>query len=91
MWRLSRTDTFVRTARKLLRRNPQLKTAFGETLEDLEKDPQDPRLKLHRLRGQLDGLWAVRVTFQIRIVLLVDEDQHELTLLDIGSHDDVYR
>jgi addiction module RelE/StbE family toxin len=91
MWRLSRTDTFARTARKLLKRSPHLLDPLAGALEQLEKDPWHPQLKLHRLRGQLDGLWAVRVTYQIRIVLLVDEGQRELTLLDIGSHDDVYR
>ena len=91
MWRLSRTDTFVRTARRFVKRNPQLAPALAATLEQLADDPRHPRLRLHRLRGQLDGLWAARVTYRIRVVLILDEDQREITLLDVGTHDEVYR
>lgn len=91
MWRLSRTETFVRTARKLVKRSPQLVPALTAALETLESDPRHPRLKLHRLHGPLEGLWAVRVSHQIRVVLVLDDDRCELTLLDVGSHDEVYR
>jgi mRNA-degrading endonuclease YafQ of YafQ-DinJ toxin-antitoxin module len=91
MWKLSRTETFVRTARRRLKRDPQLQNAFAECLELLESDPNHPRLKLHRLRGQLDGLWAVRVTYRVRIVLALDEEERSIVLLDLGSHDEVYR
>ncbi len=91
MWRLRRTETFVRTARKLVKKSPQLVAPLAEALELLESDPRHPRLKLHPLHGQLDGLWAVRVTYQIRVILLLDADTQELTLLDVGSHDEVYR
>ena len=91
MWRLSRTDTFLRTARRLVKRDPQLATPLSATLEQLEDDPRHQRLRLHRLRGQLEGLWAARVTYRIRVVLILDEDQREITLLDVGTHDEVYR
>ena len=90
MWRLSRTDTFARTARRLLKRNPQLVEPLGAALELLEADPHHPRLRLHRLRGRLDGLWAARVTYRVRLVLTLDETDREVILLDIGSHDEVY-
>mgnify|MGYP001301487111 CR=1 FL=1 len=91
MWRLSRTDTFIRTARRLMKRDPLLEGALAAVLEQLEKDPRHPRLRLHRLRGRLEGLCAVRVTYRIRLVLILDEDDREITLLDIGTHDEVYR
>lgn len=91
MWRLSRTNTFARTARRLVKRDARLATPLASALEQLEDDPYHPRLKLNRLHGQLEGLWAVRVTFRIRLVLLVAEDGREITLLDVGTHDEVYR
>jgi mRNA-degrading endonuclease YafQ of YafQ-DinJ toxin-antitoxin module len=91
MWRLGRTDTFVRTARRLVKRDPRLKPHLQATLGLLELDPHHPRLKLHQLRGALDGLWAVRVTYRIRLVLTLDEESRQIILLDIGSHDEVYR
>jgi addiction module RelE/StbE family toxin len=91
MWRLRRTDTFIRTARKLATRRPQLVAPLTAALELLASDPRHPRLRLHRLHGPLEGLWAARVSYQIRLVVAVDDDQREVTLLDIGSHDEVYR
>lgn len=91
MWRLSRTDTFLRTARRLVKRDPQLAEALAATLEQLEDDPRHPRLKLHRLRGQLEGLWAARITYQIRVVFTLNEHDREIVLLDVGTHDEVYR
>jgi addiction module RelE/StbE family toxin len=91
MWRLSRTESFVRTARRLVKRDPQLVAPLAAALEQLEADPRHPRLKLHQLRGNLDGLWAVRVTYRIRVVMVLHEDAREITLLDVGTHDEVYR
>ena len=44
-----------------------------------------------RDRGELDGLWAVRVTYSVRLVLSPDNIRHEIILIDIGSHDEAYR
>ena len=85
------TPTFIRTARKLLNKTPSLKPEFQTVLEQLESDPLHPRLRLHALKGRLQGKHAVSVTYSHRIILLLQLDQHEITLLDIGTHDEVYR
>jgi len=60
-------------------------------LRDLESDPHQPRLQLHALGGSLSQYHAVRVTYAYRIVLILLVDEQQITLIDIGSHDDVYR
>jgi len=50
-----------------------------------------PHLKLHALSGKLDGCYAVSLTFSYRITLTLMVTGKEIILLDIGSHDDVYR
>ncbi len=91
MWRLSRTETFVRTARRLVKRDPRLAQALTATLELLADDPWNPRLRIHGLKGRLKELWAVRVNFSIRLIIVLDRENKLITLLDIGSHDEVYR
>jgi len=91
MWRLQRTDTFARTLRRLLKRSPKLASPVAAALELLEVDPFAPALRLHSLHGQLEGLWAARVTHQIRLILVLVKEEQEITLVDVGSHDDVYR
>lgn len=85
------TPTFIRTARKLLRKTPALRPEFQTVIEQLEADPAHPRLRLHPLKGNLQGKHAVSLTYSHRIILLLRLDQHEITLIDIGTHDEVYR
>ena len=85
------THHFERRARKFLRKHPDLRTAFKDTLEQLRLDPFEPGLKLHGLSGRLAGVQAVSVTHSYRLTLTLKVTEREITLLDVGSHDDLYR
>ena len=85
------TQTFLRTARKFVRKHPDLVGVLEDVLGQLEEDPTAPRLRLHRLKGTHRGKHAVRLTYTYRIVLILQMKEKEITLLDIGSHDEVYR
>ena len=85
------TQTFVRAARKFTRRHPNLAGVLGDILGQLETDPMAPRLRLHRLKGKHRGKHAVSLTYSHRIVLMLEITKKEVILLDIGSHDEVYR
>lgn len=58
----------------------------------LEADPTNPLLKAHKLKGKLDGVWSLKVGYDLRI--LYEHVEHEgrqaIHLLAIGTHDDVY-
>lgn len=85
------TQHFERRARKLLRTHPDLRQILRDTLDDLGRDPFQPRLKLHLLSGNLAGVQAVSLTDSNRLTLLVRVTQREIVLLDISTHDEVYR
>ena len=59
-------------------------------MEDLCKDPFQSHLKLHPLKGKLEGLYAISLTYSYRITLTFKITAHEIILLDVGSHDEVY-
>ena len=82
---------FTRAARKFLRAQPELAQRFQRTLSDLVQDPNQPHLRLHALHGELEGMHAVRVTYAYRITLTLRLSEEHIELVDIGSHDDVYR
>lgn len=84
-------NSFKRQLKKFLKQRRDLRMEVERVLNYLESDPFDPQLKIHPLEGQLSGCWAVTVTYSYRIVLAVDIAAREVTLLDIGSHDEVYR
>jgi len=63
-------------------------------LELLAQDAFDPRLKTHKLRGQLEGLWACWVEYDCRIVFGFEPDPESnkdmIVLVDIGTYEEVY-
>ena len=89
-WTLVTTAFFDRRARKLLTKHPDLRLRFIETMVQLGADPFQPSLRLHPLTGKLQGMQSVSLTYSYRITLTVQVTEHEVLLLDIGSHDEVY-
>jgi mRNA-degrading endonuclease YafQ of YafQ-DinJ toxin-antitoxin module len=85
------TQHFERRARKFLRKHPDLRQALRDTLDDLSRDPFQAKLKLHPLSGNLAGVQAVSLTYSYRLTLLLRVTEQEVVLLDIGTHDEVYR
>jgi mRNA-degrading endonuclease YafQ of YafQ-DinJ toxin-antitoxin module len=89
-WTLIRTDTFRRELRNYLKRHPDRAAVVREVLALLEENPQTPSLRLHPLKGRMKGLHAVRLTYGDRITLILAIRAHEIVLLNIGTHDEVY-
>lgn len=85
------SEKFLRQARRFFRKHPDLKPRFAATVNALQQDPFQPGLGLHQLTGKLSGCHAVRLTYSYRITLTLLISEKDVILLDIGSHDDVYR
>ena len=85
------TESFARTARKFLQRHPDLAGIFEDVIRQLEADPHAPRLRLHPLQGKHKGKQAASLTYEYRIVLILRLSAKEVVLLDVGTHDAVYR
>jgi addiction module RelE/StbE family toxin len=86
---------FKRSFKKLIKKNPQLKPRIFDVLQKLAEDPFTPSLKSHKLSGNLEELWSCSVVYDCRIIFSFSEDRESLEviilLIDIGSHDQVYR
>jgi addiction module RelE/StbE family toxin len=91
MFTLVWTARFTRSAESFVQRHPELRAKFAGLLRDLERDPFQPRLKYHHLGGKLKDVEAVSITYDYRIILTIEVKDQEIILLDIGSHDEVYR
>jgi mRNA-degrading endonuclease YafQ of YafQ-DinJ toxin-antitoxin module len=85
------TQFFLRRARKFFKKHPELRARFAQVVADLQQDPFAPHLGYHHLGGKLQGIQAVRLTDSYRVTLTIIISAQEVTLLDIGSHDEVYR
>ena len=86
--------SFRRAFKRRTRRNSDLQERILGVLTALAEDPFEPRLKTHKLRGQLEGLWACWVEHDCRVVFAFEPDPSDkddlIVLVDIGSHDEVY-
>ena len=91
MYALVWTARFTRAAKKFTKHHGELRTKFAGTLCDLESDPFQAHLKYYHLGGKLKGVQAISITDSYRITLTVVISEKEIILLDVGSHDEVYR
>jgi mRNA-degrading endonuclease YafQ of YafQ-DinJ toxin-antitoxin module len=69
--------TFVRAARRAVKKNAEVATDIQNTLKGLEEDAFLPALKTHKLKGELAGSWACSAGYELRIIF--DFVQHEGT------------
>jgi mRNA-degrading endonuclease YafQ of YafQ-DinJ toxin-antitoxin module len=89
-FRLVYPESYLRRARKFLRKHPEILVQYRKTLELLELNPFHPALRLHPLKGRLSGLSAVSINFSYRIVIELIIEGDQILLINIGKHDDVY-
>jgi mRNA interferase YafQ len=85
------SPAFRRHAGKVFRKHPELEPRFASLVRALAADPFEPSLRLHPLSGEFAGFHAVRLAYSFRIVLALRIEERHITLLDIGTHDEVYR
>ncbi len=91
MYTLVWTAGFTRAAGKFFKHHPELREKFATILGDLERDPFQPHLRYHHLGGKLQGVQAISITSSYRLTLTLLISEKEIILLDVGSHDAVYR
>jgi mRNA-degrading endonuclease YafQ of YafQ-DinJ toxin-antitoxin module len=91
MYTVETTSAFDRRADRFFRQHPELRSRFADFVLELRRDPHQPHLRLHRLSGKFDGLHAASFTYSIRVILTVLVTEQSITLIDIGTHDEVYR
>lgn len=60
------------------------------TIELFQRDPFDPSLKNHGLKGELKGKRAISVTADVRIIFEEFDSYILVVMLDVGTHNQVY-
>ena len=91
MYTIVTSPRFLRRAARFFRQHPDLRGRFERMMTALREDPHQPQLRLHPLRGELEGLHAASLTYEYRVLLTLQITEQEIVLLDIGTHDELYR
>lgn len=62
----------------------------NEALRIFVKNPMDPILRNHPLKGGLKGKRAIDIEFDLRISFEEYDEYHVVVLLAVGTHQQVY-
>lgn len=84
------TESYIKRARRFIKKHPDLLSQYEKTLKLLEINPEHPSLRLHKLRGKLSELYSVsiNITYRICIDFIIEDDK--IIPVDVGTHDEVY-
>jgi mRNA-degrading endonuclease YafQ of YafQ-DinJ toxin-antitoxin module len=89
---LLRSATFVKAARRLVRKRPWTAADLHTTLQLLSDDAFHPLLRTHKLKGKLAGAWACSAGYDLRITFefVSYQGKEAVLLLTVGTHEEVY-
>ena len=82
------THRFEKELVSFIKSHPDLRKRVRATMTVIATDPFNVRLKTHKLSGYLKECLASSITYEYRIIFLINSD--EVRFIDIGPHDKVY-
>ena len=90
--RVEPTTRYLRAYARFVGRDRRRERCIEETIEALLKNPHEPHLKTHPLKGAMAGILSCTCGYDCRLLfrLRQDRDTEVIILLDIGTHDEVY-
>ena len=83
------SSSFKRAFKKRIAGQQPVEEKFWKRLEMFQTNPHDPRLKTHKLSGDLQEHWSFSVEYDARVVFQFVTSQRAI-FHDIGTHDEVY-
>ena len=91
-YRILKTPSFNKSAKKVLKKHPHLKAEIQQRVAILAENPLHPKLKTHKLKGSLKEFWSFSIEYDMRILFQYVEHEGDQAILlnTIGNHDDVY-
>ena len=85
MYNIKQTDTFEKKSIKFFKKHRDLVPKFKKVIDKLADNPFDNSLKTHKLKGNLSDFYACSLTYQYRIVLIIEIRDEEIVLVNIGT------
>ena len=89
MTQVAFSSSFQRAFKKRIRGRKDLEEKFWRRVEIFTANPHDPRLRTHKLSGELREQWSFTIEYDVRVVFSFLPN-HRAVFEDIGTHDEVY-
>ena len=84
------TESYNKKAAKFIKKHPELAAQYQKTLQILELNPRHPSLKMHKLKGKAEDLFAISINISYRIILFFFIMEDVVIPVNVGTHDEVY-
>jgi addiction module RelE/StbE family toxin len=85
------SESYLKRAKRFAKQHPDLKEQYRKALRLIEQNPFHPSLRILPLQGRLTGLHSVSINISYRISLEMFITENEIVLVNVGSHQDVYK
>ena len=89
MIQIELNEDYIRDLKSLCQREPDLKEVVEKKANWFAKKPADERLENHPLGRDMAGLYAFRITGDIRIIYKW-LGKNRVRFLAVGTHEEVY-
>lgn len=86
MYQVIFTDSYKKLAEKWVKKHPNIKSKYYNTLRMLEINPFHNSLRLHKLKGTMFEYYSVSIDMKYRIIIDFILDKDKIIPLDIGDH-----
>ena len=75
MFRLVASKRFQKNLEAFLLKHPDIENILEDRINILQKDPWSAILKTHKLSGKLKNCLACHITYEYRLVFIIDKDK----------------
>ena len=90
MYKIIFTESYVKRAKKFIKKHPEVLKQYEKTLKLLELNPSHPSLRLHKLAVKISDCYSVSINMSYRIVIDFIIKENEVIPIYVGKHEDVY-
>lgn len=90
MYDLVITESYQKRAKKFFSKHSNILGQYEKVLKLLCINPRHPSLRMHKLSGNLTGLFSVSINISYRVIISFIIKDNQIVPIDIGTHDEVY-
>ena len=83
------SSSFKRAFKKRIKGRQPLEEKFWKRVEIFIQNPLSPRLRTHKLSGNLQDQWSFSVEYDVRVIFQF-VSKTRVIFQDVGNHDEVY-
>lgn len=86
MYKIIFTESYLKLVAKWIKKHPDLKDKYYNTIQLLEINPYHNSLRLHKLQGSLSEFYSVSIDMKYRVIIDFTIENHQIIPLNIGDH-----